>query len=148
MFAIIRIIQLITIISSDYCASWDIGNARFSPTQGSFRSLQLFGAGTHQVSWCSADILQSVSCKKVLRQSPTGPCLSTSYALQIYEHRFSVLQQAKGTSGKLALLSEVPKLFSFCAIILHYITIIAIIFSIICIIPKHKVTIGVGIQCR
>ena len=75
MFAIIRIIQLITLISSDYCPSWDIGNARFSPTQGSFRSLQLFGAGTHQVSWCSADILQSVSCKKVLRQSPTGPCL-------------------------------------------------------------------------
>ena len=35
--------------------------------------------------------------------------------------------------------SEAPKLFSFCAIILHYITIIAIIFSIICIIPEQKV---------
>ena len=55
-----------TLISSDCCPSWDIGNARFSPTQGSFRSLQLFGAGTHQVSWCSADMLQSVSCKKVV----------------------------------------------------------------------------------
>ena len=64
MFTIIRIIQLITLISSDNCPSWDIGNTRFSPTQGSFRSLQLFGAGTHQVSWCSADILQSVSCQK------------------------------------------------------------------------------------
>jgi hypothetical protein len=59
-----------------------------------------------------------------------------------------VLQRAKGTSGKLALLSEVPRLFSFCAIILHYITIIAITFSIICIIPKQKVAIGVGIHCR
>ena len=74
--------------------------------------------------------------------------VSTSYALQIYEHRFSVLQRAKGTSGKLALLSEVPRLFSFCAIILHYITIIAIIFSIIWIIPEQKVAIGVGIHCR
>jgi hypothetical protein len=35
----------------------------------------------------------------------------------------------------------------FCAIILHYFTIIAIIFSIICIIPKQKVAIWVGIHC-
>ena len=33
-------------------------------------------------------------------------------------------------------------------IILHYITIIAIIFSIICIIPKEKVAFWVGIHCR
>jgi hypothetical protein len=53
-------------------------------------------------------------------------------------HRFCLAQQAEGTSGKLPLPSEAPKLFGFFAIILHYITIIAIIFSIICIIPETK----------
>jgi hypothetical protein len=72
----------------------------------------------------------------------------TSYALQIYMHRFCLSQQAQATSGKLPLLSEAPKQFCFCAIILHYITIIAIIFSIICIIPKQKIAFSVGIHCR
>ena len=72
----------------------------------------------------------------------------TSYTLRIYVFWLCVLQQAYWTSGKLQLPSEAPKLFRFCAIILHYITIIAIIFTIICIITKHKVVIGVGIQCR
>ncbi len=54
----------------------------------------------------------------------------TSYALQIYMHRFCLSQQAEGTSGKLPFPSEMPKLFGFVAIILHYITIIAIIFWI------------------
>ncbi len=62
------------IILSDIIPSSDIGDARFSPTQGSFRSVQLFGVRTHQVPWCAADILQPVSCKNFLRQSPTGPC--------------------------------------------------------------------------
>ncbi len=49
--------------------------------------------------------------------------VSTSYSLQIYVQRICVLHQAWGTSGKLPLPSEAPKLFCFCAIISHYITI-------------------------
>ena len=63
-----------SIVFSDNSPSSDIGAARFSPTQGSFRSVQFSGAGTHQVHGCASDILQPVSCKTVLRQSPTGPC--------------------------------------------------------------------------
>ena len=59
-----------------------------------------------------------------------------------------MLHQAWGTSGKLPLLSEAPKLFCFCAIISHYITIISIIFSIIGIISKQKIAIWVGIYCN
>jgi hypothetical protein len=62
------------IILSDNSPSSNIGAARFSPTQGSFHSVQLIGAGTHQVQGCAVDILQPVSCKTVLRQSPTGSC--------------------------------------------------------------------------
>ncbi len=69
--------------------------------------------------------------------------VSTSYALQIYVHRFNVSQQAQGTSEKLPLPSEASKLCCFCAIISHYITIIAIIFSIICIIQKQRIAFGV-----
>ena len=72
----------------------------------------------------------------------------TFYALQIYMHWFCLSQQAQATSGKLPLPSEAPKQFRFCAIILHYITIIAIIFSITCIIPKQKIAFWVGIHCR
>jgi hypothetical protein len=43
------------------------------------------------------------------------------------------------TSGKLPLPSEVPKLFCLCAIISHNFTIMAIIFSIICINQKQKI---------
>ena len=46
------------------------------------------------------------------------------------------------------MLSEVPKQFCLYAIISHYVTIIAIIFSIIRIIPKQKVAFSVGIHCR
>ena len=46
------------------------------------------------------------------------------------------------------MLSEVPILVCSYAIILHYITIISIIFSIISIIPKQKITFLVGIHCR
>ena len=74
--------------------------------------------------------------------------VSTSYALPMYVHRFCVLQYAYGTSGMLPLLSEVPKLLCFFAIILHYITIIAIIFSIICIISNIKLAFWVGIHYR
>ncbi len=73
-FAIIRSIQFIWIILSGISPFSDIGAARFSPTQGSFRSVQLFGARTHWIPWCAAHILQPVSCKNVLRQSPPGPC--------------------------------------------------------------------------
>jgi hypothetical protein len=57
-------------------------------------------------------------------------------------------QQAQGTSRKLPFPCEAPQLFGFFAIILHYITIIAVIFSIICIIRKQKVTFRVGIHYR
>jgi hypothetical protein len=59
-----------------------------------------------------------------------------------------VLHQAWGTSGKLPLPSEAPKLFCFYAIISHYINIISIIFSIIGIISKQKIAIWVGIYCK
>ena len=58
------------------------------------------------------------------------------------------MQRAYGTLGKLPMLSEVPKQFCSYAIILHYVTIIAIIFSIIRIIPKQKVAFSVGFHCR
>ena len=74
--------------------------------------------------------------------------VSSSYALPIYVHRLCVLQQAYGTSWKLPMLSEVPILVCSYAIILHYITIISIIFSIISIIPKQKITFLVGIHSR
>jgi hypothetical protein len=51
-----------------------------------------------------------------------------SYALQIHMHQFCLSQKAQGTSGQLPFPSETPKLFGFVAIILHYVTIIAIIF--------------------
>ncbi len=56
----------------------------------------------------------------------------------------------RGHQGTRVLLpSEVLKLFCSCAsMILHCITIIAINCSIICIIPKQKFTILVGIHCR
>ena len=41
--------------------------------QGPFSTFHLFGAGTHQEQRCATDILQPVSCKAVLRQSPPGP---------------------------------------------------------------------------
>ena len=72
----------------------------------------------------------------------------TSYAVQIYMQWLCLSQQAEGTSRKLPFPSEAPQLFGFFAIILHYITIIAIIFSISCIIPKQKITFWVGIHCR
>ncbi len=73
-FTIMQIIRRMIIILSDNSPSSEIGTARFSPAQGSFRSVQLFGAGTYQVHGCPADILQPVSCKTVLRQPSTGPC--------------------------------------------------------------------------
>ena len=69
-----QVIRIMIIILLDNSSSSDIGAARFSPIQGSFRSVQLIGAGTHQVHGCAAEILQPVSCKTVLRQSPTGSC--------------------------------------------------------------------------
>ncbi len=69
---IIHIIRIMIIILSGNCPSSDIGDSRISPTQGSFCDVPLFGAGTHQVHGCPADILQPVSCENVLLQSPTG----------------------------------------------------------------------------
>ncbi len=41
-----------------------------------------------------------------------------------------------------------PELLRLYAVILHYFTIIAIIFSIIRLLPQPKVAVGVGIHCR
>ncbi len=62
----------------------------------------------------------------------------TSYAQRTYMHRFCLSQQAEGTSGKLPFPSEAPKLFCFFAIILHYITIIAIFFQLFALFQKQK----------
>ena len=48
-----------------YCSSGDIGIAGVCQAQGSFCSVQLFGAGAHQVQWGSEGLLQSISCKNV-----------------------------------------------------------------------------------
>ena len=61
-----RIIQIMIIILSGKCPTSDIGAARISQIQGEFRSVQLFGAWTHQVQRCAADILQPVSCETCL----------------------------------------------------------------------------------
>ncbi len=74
-FTIMQIIRMMIIISSDNSPSSHIGAARFSLTQGSFHSVQLIKAGTHQVHGCAADILQPVSCQTILLQSRTGSCL-------------------------------------------------------------------------
>ena len=73
---------------------------------------------------------------------------STSYAPRFYAHPFCVKQQAYGTSGKLPLLSKVPKPLRLFAIILLYVTISAIIFPIIRIIPQPNVAFWLGIHCR
>ena len=41
--------------------------------QGPFCSVQLFGAGAHQIQGSAAGLLQSVSDKNVLRKSSNGP---------------------------------------------------------------------------
>ena len=56
-----------------YCSSGDIGIAGVCQAQGSFCSVQLFGAGAHQVQRYSEGLLQSVSCKTVSWKSSHGP---------------------------------------------------------------------------
>ena len=43
----------------------DLGIAGLCQTQGSFCSVQLFGAGAHKVQWCSERLLQSISSENV-----------------------------------------------------------------------------------
>ncbi len=50
-----------------------MGTTRVGPTQGPFCSVQLFGAGAHQVQGCAAGLLQSVSDLNVLLKSSHGP---------------------------------------------------------------------------
>ena len=70
---IIRLIQIITNIFSGYCPPSDIGAARIGQSQGPFCTVQLFGAGSHQVQGCAAGLLQSISGENVLRKSSNGP---------------------------------------------------------------------------
>ena len=60
-----------------YCAgkysSTDIGLNRIRAAQRPFLTVQLFGAWSHQVQGCAANLLQPVSCKAVLWKSPPGP---------------------------------------------------------------------------
>ncbi len=58
---------------SGKCPSAGIGAERLRLTQGSFRSVSLFGAQTLKVQRRAADIMQPISCETILRQSPTGP---------------------------------------------------------------------------
>ena len=64
-----------------------------------------------------------------------------SYSLCFYAYAFRVQRRAYATSGKLPLLSKVPKL-------LRFVKIVAITSSIIRIMPKLKVAFWVGIHCR
>ena len=47
-FSLIRIIRLEHVIAGN-CSPSDIGAARIGPAQGQFCTVQLFGAGAHQV---------------------------------------------------------------------------------------------------
>ena len=51
---IMRLIHIMTHILSGYCPPRDIGAARIGKTQGPFCTVQLFGAGAHQVQGCAA----------------------------------------------------------------------------------------------
>ena len=63
-FTLMRFIQLIPIIAGNFPPS-DIGTARIGQSQGPFCSVQLFGAGAHQVQGSAADLLQSFSVENV-----------------------------------------------------------------------------------
>ena len=54
------------------CSTGDLRIAGLCQTQGSFCSVQLFGAGAHKVQWCSEGILQSISSKNVSWMSSHG----------------------------------------------------------------------------
>ena len=75
LVTIIRSMRLIhmTHIFSGNCPPGDIGAARIGQTQGPFCTVQLFGAGAHQVQWSAAGLLQSVSVKNVPWKSSHGP---------------------------------------------------------------------------
>ncbi len=63
-------------IFSGNCPPSDIGAAGISQTQGPFCTVQLFGAGSHQVEGCAAGLLQSISgagSENVLWKSLNGP---------------------------------------------------------------------------
>ncbi len=60
---IMRLIHIMTHIFSGNCPPSDIGAARIGKTQGPFCTVQLFGAGAHQVQGSAAGLLQSVSVK-------------------------------------------------------------------------------------
>ena len=73
-----RLMHIITHILSGNCPPCDIGAARIGQTQGPLCSeictVQLFGAGAHQVQGSAAGLLQSVSVENVPRKSLHGPC--------------------------------------------------------------------------
>ena len=73
IFRIIRLIQIMTHIFPGNCPPSDIGAAGICQMQGPFCTVQLFGAGSHQVQGCAAGLLQSISGKNVLRKSSNGP---------------------------------------------------------------------------
>ncbi len=70
-FSLTRIIRLIHFIAGN-CPPSDWA-ARIGPAQGSFCTVQMFGAGTHQIQGCAAGLLQSVSKENVLWKSSHGP---------------------------------------------------------------------------
>ena len=70
---IMRLIHIMLLMLSGNCALCNIGAARIGQTQGPFRTVQLFGAGAHQVQGSAAGLLQSVSVENVPWKSSHGP---------------------------------------------------------------------------
>ena len=58
---------------SGTCPPSDIGAAGIGQTQGPLCTVQLFGAGSHQVPGCAAGLMQSISGENVLWKSSNGP---------------------------------------------------------------------------
>ena len=73
IIGIMRLIHIMTHIFSGNCPPGDIGAARIGQTQGPFCTVQLFGAGAHQVQGSAAGLLQSVSVENVPWKSSHGP---------------------------------------------------------------------------
>ncbi len=64
---------VINLIICRFKHCWHLGIASLGREQGSFRSLQLFGSGPHQIQRNAAGVLQSLSEETVLRQPQAGP---------------------------------------------------------------------------
>ncbi len=69
---IIGVIVINLIIFADTSTAWHLGIASLCREQGSFRSLQLFDAGPHQIQRSAAGVRKPLSEETVLRQPQAG----------------------------------------------------------------------------